>query len=366
MNLREARVLNESYKYLYKISGKGQGNMKISMTTIKELFFKEKRDVGKYEKISIFVFILMINSIIHLLDFSLIRNFIVVMMVLILGCLNLIFVPLLENEAFFQVENRKKRFIVSSFIKMIILCIIGIVVYIMIFVNMFYRSDAVLKEDVDQYLTNKYKRAFVVTDEIDRRNSYYYVACYPKNNPEVKFLTIWKKGDLEKSRDTYLNSKWTNQAEPEIKALVKETYGKDTLMYFQLWTTNEGLLDISDEVKDMDYHEMIQKYKEEVSLDVDCYIFIRELDEKKESERAYNIVNHYLDKNAGDWRLHIYYFNENNKEDLLRQYETDHHFFRIKDTSDYDKMHKNNQLINMLYLHKGIKKDEIINHFYYK
>ena len=61
-----------------------------------------------------------------------------------------------------------------------------------------------------------------------------------------------------------------------------------------------------------------------------------------------------------------FFFSEEHKDELMKEYEKDNVFFWGKDTSDHNKMHKNGQLINMLNLTPGVKKEDIIDHFYYE
>ena len=79
-------------------------------------------------------------------------------------------------------------------------------------------------------------------------------------------------------------------------------------MHFEFWTTNDGLLDISDEVKNMDYDEIKEKYKDKVYLHVSCYTFTHKLDKEKESKRAYELQENFLRKNAGDWIFEVLFF----------------------------------------------------------
>ena len=334
----------------------------------KYLFFGEKREIGKYEYIFRFIVLMIINSYIFIsmsYGFSK-KDYVILIVLIILGFANLSLVALVEKDAFFRVGDRKKRFIVTSISQIMILSLILSIAFVIMYNHVNYNDYSILKSEVNAYLADKYDREFVVKDDIEKRKSLYHLKCYPKDNPEIEFLTIWKKGDLKKSRDTYLNYKWNYQAEPEATMVIEDYYGEDALIHFQFWTTNDGLMDITDEVKHMDYEEVIRKYKDKVSIDIHCYTFSSGLDQKKESERAYQVIENYLRKNAGDGMFHIYFFAEDHKEELMRQYEADNGFFWIKGTSDFTKMYKKGELLNILHLTPGIEKEEIGNHFYYK
>lgn len=98
-----------------------------------KLFFGEKRDIKTYERIANVLLILMINYFSLILKarplFS-VKDFLFLIFLLIMGLMNSSVVALVEDQAFFSVRDRKKRFIISRILQTVLFCTILIIAFL--------------------------------------------------------------------------------------------------------------------------------------------------------------------------------------------------------------------------------------------
>ncbi|MBO8173272.1 MAG: hypothetical protein H0Z33_15450 [Bacillaceae bacterium] len=98
--------------------------------------------------------------------------------------------------------------------------ILGIVLTIYFLLNGTPWVKWITKVRTESYLDEKYKQEMVVDHvEYDFKNDSYYSVAYPKDNPDIRFISTTHS-------DNYLSRKLKRKINTDLREFVKEQYGE--------------------------------------------------------------------------------------------------------------------------------------------
>ena len=177
------------------------------------------------------------------------------------------------------------------------------------------KNRGVVQKGMEEYLKNKYESEFVVEKPMLTGNAgfgykVYQAYAYPKDKPELRFVTKWDKGEPGKYDDWYLSNKWTSEGEVEVAKVLKEVYGEDVpyIYSYYLSTYRHNLL--TPEEYKMTYRDTLEKYVGDSSTTIK-YVLFRdgEIDKKAEAEKVYEVYKKlvYDNKILEGYKIYAYY-----------------------------------------------------------
>lgn len=228
---------------------------------------------------------------------------------------------------------------------------------------MFDKKIGVVQKGMEKYLENRYGSEFVVEKPILTGNAgfgynVYQAYAYPKDKPELRFVTSWDNGDPGRYDDGYLRVKWTAEGKVEVAKVLKEVYGEDVpfIYDYYLSTYRQDLL--SPEEFKMTYRDTLEKYVEDSSTRIE-YVLFRdgEIDKTVEAEKAFEVYKRLIYDNSilQGYRIYIVYIPKEYKEEFMPRFNE----AKNKQIYDYtpEKLFEEVHLINSLSIF-GVSKNQ--------
>jgi len=209
-----------------------------------------------------------------------------------------------------------------------------------------YEKPEIIKAEVKDYLSKKYRIEFVVSEPEFSGNSW-QVYANPINGLKADTFVEWKKGATPHiTYDSYINDRLRLQAFPEAEQYFKALYGEDTQIFFLFQCMDDQFLK-SEEAKTIVFKDEVKQQKQNNYMEVQCYVFEDKKQKRAvEEQDAKKAINEYLDQIASEWQYDVFYLSDNYKDEFSRGFSKDFNFLRITDSDTYKKMHKKGQLLD--------------------
>jgi hypothetical protein len=177
-------------------------------------------------------------------------------------------------------------------------------------------------EQMGQYLQNKYKKVFIVSNPEHfsgpLSGGCLIARAYPQEQPDLKF-NVYYDLDYNKYGDSYVNNKFSKLGFKYLEEKLKDVYGEDNVILteFKCWN-------IPQDAQELDYSQVLYNYADTMNVAFTYYVILNDIFEKNiEAEKVYKVLkNNVFNNNESRNYLNIGYIRKEGNDKLIQDLKT--------------------------------------------